>query len=242
MRFHFQIHKGKGWYYFDKKGFLCKKVKKQISEEIRVEGEELHHEYLKILDPVFDYYKFINKKFDINKKSIVGDVVFHLNDNSMLVEEVEFEILKFANKYGMGTSNSFLDFGEMLYGLDQDPDTFLSEQKFTVFNLVETAIRMAQLILARESYQTIPKEMRELCNRVGHRLKPQLNGGIYYDTFDIFASMFWTMAFTEFQHKVKQCKWCSAPLLTDIRASFCKAPRQCKNKFNNSRRLKKGDK
>ena len=102
---------------------------------------------------------------------------------------------------------------------------------------------MTELLVTRNSYETVPLELKGICNKYGGSLKPQLNGGLYYEINDIFACMYWTMAFTEFQHKVKECKWCSAPLLTDVRASFCKAPRQCKNKFNNSRRpTKKGAK
>lgn len=240
MKFHFLIHKEQGWYLFDKDGFLQKRAKQNADKQIKVQGEELHHEFIRILNPILDFYKSIDKQFKNNNKTY-GDIVFHLNDNKKLREDVEFEILIFANKFGMGTSNGFMDFGEMLHGLDQDPDTFISEHKFTVFNLVETALAMSKLLVDRQSFELIPTKMKELCNRVGRRLVPQINGGIYYETSDIFASMFWTMAFTEFQHQVKECRWCSAPLLTDVRASFCKAPRQCKNKFNNSKRpTKKG--
>ena len=189
-----------------------------------------------ILHPIYDYYKDNN----IAKKLNVYDVQFHLNDNKELRESVQDAIIKFANSYGLGTSLTFLDLEADLYGIADQPLEF---QEYSVFNLVEVAIKMAELLIARKSNETVPPVLKDICNRVGQRLTPQLNGGMYYETSDIFASMFWTIAFTEYQYEVKECKWCSAPLLTDVRASFCKAPRQCKNKFNNSRRpTKKGAK
>ena len=244
MKFHFKINKEQGWYYFNQEGLLEKKTKNNSDKQIKVRGEELHHEFLKILIPIYDFYKDNNLEFS-HKKKTVNDVTKYLKDNSMLLEEVENKIIKFANKFGIGTNNSFLDFNEMLYGeyipvIDKG-ELQININQFTAINLVQTALRMAQLLLSRKSFETIPTEMRELCNRVGSRLVPQINGGLYYETTDIFASMFWSMAFTEFQYEIKECRWCKAPLLGDVRATFCKAPRQCKNKFNNSKRpTKKG--
>jgi len=242
MNFHFKINKERGFYRFNSEGFLEKKFKKNVEEQIKVRGEELHHEFLKILLPIYDYYKDNNLEFTHTKET-AKDVVAYMEDNQMLVEEVEYAIIQFANKFGIGTNNSFMDFNEMLYGeyspVVVEGDLQIDINQFTASNLVQTALRMAQLLISRESYQTVPTEMRDLCNRVGSRLVPQINGGIYYETKDIFASMFWSMAFTEFQYEIKQCRWCKAPLLTDVRATFCKRPRQCKNKFHNPNRSKK---
>lgn len=242
MNFHFKINKERGFYRFSSEGFLEKETKKNADEQIKVRGEEIHHEFLQILLPIYDYYKD-NKLEFTHTKETAKDVVAYMEDNLILLENVRDTIIDFANKFGIGTNNSFMDFNEMLYG-EYSPvvdkgDLQININQFTASNLVQTALRMAQLLISRKSFETVPTEMRDLCNRVGSRLIPQINGGIYYETNDIFASMFWSMAFTEFQYEVKECRWCKAPLLTDVRATFCKQEnRQCKNKFHNPNRAK----
>jgi hypothetical protein len=108
-----------------------------------------------------------------------------------------------------------------------------------LYNLIVKAVDMNELLLERKSYETIPPRLKEICNLYSMFLKPQINGGMYMETSSIFATMFWTIAFTEYTYEVKECAYCSAPLLTDKRAKFCKAPRQCKNNFNNPNRKKK---
>ncbi len=232
MKFHFLLQRNQGWYHFDSKDILVATTKKSVHKQIVVQGEELHNHFLRILDPVFDYFK----DNDIKRKGkyLTNDeVYFYLNKDEQLKDDCKTAILEFANKYGLGTSECFINLEYELYGIGDQPLEF---RQYSVFNLIEVALKMAELLVARTSYETVPRELKEICNRYGHNLKPQLNGGLYYEVSDIFASMFWTMAFTEYQHKVKECIWCGSPILGDIRASFCRPPRQCKNKFNNLRR------
>ena len=103
MNFHFKINKERGFYRFNSEGFLEKKTKKNVDEQIKVRGEELHHEYLEILFPIYDYYKD-NKLEFTHTKETAKDVVAYMDDNPMLVEEVEYAIIQFANKFGIGTN------------------------------------------------------------------------------------------------------------------------------------------
>jgi len=238
MKFHFLIHRKQGWYHFDEKGFLISTTKKGEHKQVNVDGEELHRYFLKILNPIYDYFK--DNDLKIKTKYLKNnDVYFHLVKDKELQISVQDEILNFANTYGLGNSETFLNLEYELYGIGDQPLNF---KEYSVFNLVEVALKMAELLLARTSYETVPRELKEICNRYGHNLKPQLNGGLHYEVTDIFASMFWTMAFTEYTHKVKECKWCKSPLLGDVRATFCSPPRQCKNKFNNPNRASKKQK
>ena len=241
MKFHFLIHRKQGWYHFDEKGFLISTTKKGEHKQVNVDGEELHRYFLKILNPIYDYFKDNDLKIKTNllrqsnfEKQLVKDKELQIS--------VQDEILNFANTYGLGNSETFLNLEYELYGIGDQPLNF---KEYSVFNLVEVALKMAEILLARTSYETVPRELKEICNRYGHNLKPQLNGGLHYEVTDIFASMFWTMAFTEYTHKVKECKWCKSPLLGDVRASFCskqKTNRECKNKFNNPNRASKKQK
>ena len=162
--------------------------------------------------------------------------------NQELESEVKAKIISFANEFGFGGYDEVegINPDYTMEGFIDIPNG--KGQKANLLNIVEKAIDMTEILLARTSYEVIPKRLKDICNLYSFYLKPQLNGGLYMTTTSIFASLFWTMAFTEYTHKIKECKYCQSPILTDIRANFCLKPRQCKNNFNNAKRTKKGAK
>lgn len=239
MEFHFKLQRAKGGYYFDDNNELHPTTwfEEQNTEEV-ILAEEIHKKFVEILHP---YHDLIAQ----NKapKEYAGLLVMLDKESKVYDPELESAtktmILEFANEYGMGgffepeyinPDYTLEGFSDLKGGTAQHPN---------LYNLIVKAVDMSELLLERKSYETIPPRLKEICNLYSMFLKPQLNGGMYMETSSIFATMFWTIAFTEFTYKVKECDYCSAPILSDKRARFCKPPRQCKNRFNNARRPKK---
>lgn len=239
MEFHFKLQRAKGGYYFDDNNELHPTTwfEEQNTEEV-ILAEEIHKKFVQILHP---YHDLIAQ----NKapKEYAGLLVMLDKESKVYDPELESAtktmILEFANEYGMGgffepeyinPDYTLEGFSDLKGGTAQHPN---------LYNLIVKAVDMSELLLERKSYETIPPRLKEICNLYSMFLKPQLNGGMYMETSSIFATMFWTIAFTEFTYKVKECDYCSAPILSDKRARFCKPPRQCKNRFNNARRPKK---
>lgn len=239
MEFHFKLQRAKGGYYFDDNNELHPTTwfEEQNTEEV-ILAEEIHKKFVEILHPYHDLIaqnkapkEYAGLLVMLDKESKVYDPELESSTKTM--------ILEFANEYGMGgffepeyinPDYTLEGFSDLKGGTAQHPN---------LYNLIVKAVDMSELLLERKSYETIPPRLKEICNLYSMFLKPQLNGGMYMETSSIFATMFWTIAFTEFTYKVKECDYCSAPILSDKRARFCKPPRQCKNRFNNARRPKK---
>lgn len=248
MNFHFKLERATGGYFFDKDNVLQSTtyIGSDQNEQIEIDGIEIHKTFVLMLNPFHDFAKKNNIKKDMDGHFPYRKIFDYINKDSKkynqeLESEVKDKIISFANQFGFGgydevegvnpdyTDRGFVD---IPHG---------TGQKANLLNIVEKAIDMTEILLARTSYEVIPKRLKDICNVYAWRLKPLLNGGLYMETNSIFATMFWTMAFTEYTHKIKECKYCHSPILTDIRANFCLKPRQCKNHFNNAKRpTKKG--
>ena len=239
MDFHFKLERAKGGYFFDDNNELHPTAwfDKEKTEEV-ILAEEIHKKFVEILHP---YHDLIAQKKA--PKQYAGLLAMMDKESEVYNPELEsatkIKILEFANVYGMGgffepeyinPDYTVQGFSDLKGGTAQHPN---------LYNLIVKAVDMSELLLERKSYETIPPRLKEICNLYSMFLKPQLNGGMYMETNSIFATMFWGMAFTEYTYEVKECAFCSAPLLTDKRAKFCKAPRKCKNNFNNPNRKKK---
>ncbi|MDA8890064.1 hypothetical protein N9I34_00185 [Gammaproteobacteria bacterium] len=235
MDFHFKLQRAKGGYYFDENNELHPTAwfKKDNTEEV-IFAEEIHKQFVEILHPYHDLVA--QKKAPKNYSGIK----ILLNKESKLYmpeleDDIKFKIMDFADEYGMGGF-----FEPEHVNPDYTLEGFSDKSEHpNLYNLIDKAIDMNRLLLARKSYETVPPRLKEICNLYAMFLRPRLNGGMYMETDSIFATMFWGMAFTEYTYRVKQCEYCQAPLLTDMRARFCKPPRQCKNRFNNAKRPKK---
>jgi hypothetical protein len=239
MEFHFKLQKAKGGYHFDDNNELHPTTwfEEQNTEEV-ILAEEIHKNFVQILHPYHDLIAEGIAPKDYKGLLVMLDKESEVYDPA-LVSATKTKILEFANKYGMGgffepeyinPDYTLEGFSDLKGGTAQHPN---------LYNLIVKAVDMNELLLERKSYETIPPRLKEICNLYSMFLKPQINGGMYMETSSIFATMFWTIAFTEYTYEVKECSYCSAPLLTDKRAKFCKAPRQCKNNFNNPNRKKK---
>lgn len=240
MEFHFKLQRAKGGYYFDDNNELHPTTwfEEQNTEEV-ILAEEIHKKFVEILHPYHDliakekapkeYWELL---IMLDKESRVYDPALELATKT--------KILEFANEYGLGGffEPEYINPDYTLEGFSSGIEGGTAEHP-NLYNLVQKAIDMTELLLERKSYETIPPRLKEICNLYSMFLKPQLNGGMYMETSSIFATMFWTIAFTEYTYEVKECDYCSAPILSDKRARFCKPPRQCKNRFNNARRPKK---
>ena len=235
MDFHFKLQRAKGGYYFDDNNELHPTTwfEEQNTEEV-ILAEEIHKKFIEILHPYHDLIAEGIAPKDYKGLLVMLDKESEVYDPA-LETAIKTKILDFANEYGMGGYFE-PEYVNPDYSLEGFSDT---AQHPNIFNLIEVAVDMNGLLLERKSYETIPPRLKKICNLYSMFLKPQLNGGMYMETSSIFATMFWTIAFTEYTYEVKECEYCSAPLLTDKRARFCKAPRQCKNRFNNARRPKK---
>lgn len=235
MDFHFKLQRAKGGYYFDDNNELHPTTwfEKQNTEEV-ILAEEIHKKFIEILHPYHDLIAEGIAPKDYKGLLVMLDKESEVYDPA-LETATKTKILDFANQYGMGGYFE-PEYVNPDYSLEGFSDT---AQHPNITNLIEVAVDMNELLLERKSYETIPPRLKKICNLYSMFLKPQLNGGMYMETSSIFATMFWTIAFTEYTYEVKECEYCSAPLLTDKRARFCKAPRQCKNRFNNARRPKK---
>ena len=239
MEFHFKLQRAKGGYYFDDNNELHPTTwfEKKNTEEV-IFAEEIHKQFVEILHPYHDLVaqKKATKNYGGIKTLLDKKSALYMPD---LEEAIKFKIIDFADEYGMGgffepehinPDYTLEGFSNLEGGTSEHPN---------LYNLIDKAIDMNRLLLARKSYETIPPRLKEICNLYSMFLRPRLNGGMYMETDSIFATMFWTMAFTEYTYKVKQCEYCQAPILSDKRARFCKPPRKCKNRFNNARRPKK---
>ena len=250
MEFHFKLEKAKGGYYFDDENKLhpTEWFESTKTEEV-IFAEEIHKKFVEILHPYHDLAKYlllqkVNGRFSYNK-------LFQFIDKNHKFYDAKFEsetkdrIIQFVNKFGLGVGNPETGSPEYI-NLDNTFEGFIDEphgkgQKPNLYNILAKAIEINDILLTRKSYETIPSKLKNICNTHSMFLIPKINSSLYMETSSIWTTIYWGMAFTEFQYEVKQCRWCEAPLLTDVRANFCKLPRQCKNKFNNSRRPKKKD-
>ena len=238
MNFHFKLHRAKGGYYFDEHNFLqpTKWFGKKQTEEVMYAGE-IHKKFLEILHPYHDLCAEL--KAPVCFELIIG-CLDPKSDmyNPDLVYQCKEKIIEFANEYGLGVGDPETGSPESinpLHTLEGKVDEPHGKgQRPDLYNIVAAAVEINWIILDRKSYETIPPKLRHICNLSPPI--PQINGGMYMETYSIWTMMYWGMAFTEFTYKVKECKYCSAPILSDQRARFCKPPRQCKNKFNNARR------
>jgi len=242
MDFHFKLERAKGGYYFDQDNNLVPTewFESTKTEEV-VMAEEIHKKFVEILHPYHD----LCAKLNLPKNKEGGmkySAIYKMLDkkkpsyNPELESAIKIKILEFANKYGMGGY-----FEPEHINIDNDLEGFEGKksQPPSLYNLLLKAAEMNEMLLSRKSYETVPPKLKDICNLYSMFMRPQLNGGLYMETTSIFATMYWGMAFTEYTYEVKECAYCQAPLLTDKRAKFCKAPRQCKNNFNNPNRKKK---
>ena len=238
MNFHFKLHRAKGGYYFDDDYFLqpTKWFEEKQTEEVIYAGE-IHKKFLEILHPYHDLCA--KKKAPVNFQ-LMMELLDWKSDiyNPQLENQFKEKIIEFANEYGLGVGDPETGSPESI-----NPDNSLEGridephgkgQRPNLYNILAKAIEINRIILDRKSYETIPPKLKNICN-ISPPI-PRINGGMYMETFSIWTMMYWGMAFTEFTYKVKECEYCSAPILSDQRARFCKPPRQCKNRFNNARR------
>ena len=249
MKFHFKLERAKGGYFFNDNNYLVPTewFESKKTEEV-ITAEEIHKSFIQILHPYHDLVKELGILHNYEGR-INYEFVFKYLDkghkiyNAELESQTKIKILEFVNKFGLGIGDpetgspesinpehTLVGFLDEPHGLGQRPN---------LYNLLVKAVEMSELLLDRKSYETVPPKLKEICNTYAFHMKPQLNGGLYMETMSIFTTMYWTMAFTEYTYEVKECAYCQAPLLTDKRAKFCQAPRQCKNKFNNPNRKKK---
>ncbi len=243
MDFHFKLQRAKGGYYFDEKNELHPTtwIDENKVEEV-ITAEEIYKKFVEILHPFHD--QVATHDYLINDYKTIFRYLDPIKDDFIpeLEEGIKAKILEFANKFGMGGffEPEYINADNTLEGFtswedDKDGQGYPPD----LYNLIQKAVEMNEMILERKSYETVPPKLKDICNLYAMFLKPQLNGGLYMETSSIWATMYWGMAFTEYTHEVKECEYCQAPLLTDKRARFCKAPRQCKNRFNNAKRPKK---
>ena len=251
MKFHFKLERAKGGYFFDQDNKLVPTqwFQSTKAEEVVV-AEEIHKKFIEMLHPFHDLVKEDLKKVEgkINYSKLFDFLdKEHKSYNAELEAQTKIKILEFVNKYGLGLGDPETGSPESV-NPDQTSEGFLDEphgkgQRPNLYNLLVKAVEMTDMLIDRKSYETIPPRLKEICNLYSMFLRPKLNGGMYMETHSIFTTMYWTIAFTEYTYEVKNCEYCKAPLLSDKRARFCKPPRQCKNKFNNSKRpTKKGSK
>ena len=245
MNFHFKLERARGGYLFDLDNNLKPTtwIDGNPTEPVEIDGVEIHKTFVLILNPFHDFVKKNNIKKDMDGNFPYKKIFDYINQDSKkydrdLVIQIKTKIIEFANEYGFG---GYEDIEHINPDYTLEGFSIRSEAP-NLINIVEKAIDMTEMLLARTSYEVIPKRLKDICNLYSMFLKPQLNGGLHMETSSIFATMFWTMAFTEYTHKIKECKYCQSPILTDIRANFCLKPRQCKNNFNNAKRTKKGTK
>ena len=251
MKFHFKLERAKGGYFFDQDNKLVPTewFESNKTEEV-VMAEEIHKKFIEMLHPFHDLVKEDLKKVEgkINYAKLFQFLdKEHKSYDAELESQTKIKILEFVNEYGLGIGDPETGSPESV-NPDHSLEGFTDEphgrgQRPNLYNLLVKAVEMTDMLIDRKSYETVPPRLKDLCNLYAFFLRPQLNGGLYMETSCIFATMFWTMAFTEYTYEVKNCEYCKAPLLSDKRARFCKPPRQCKNKFNNSKRpTKKGSK
>lgn len=241
MKFHFRLERAKGGYYFDDDNYLHATTwfEEAQTEEV-ILAEEIHKKFVRILNPFHDLIaqKKAPKDYLVMFERLALDSPHYDSD---LEEEIKKAIIEFANEFGLGVGDPETGSPESI-NPDNSLEGFLDEphgrgQAPNLYNLLAKAVEMNEMLFARKSYETIPPKLKDICNR--YSPIPRINGGLYMETSSIWTTMYWGMAFTEYQYKVKECAYCSAPLLTDKRARFCQQPRQCKNNFNNPRRAKK---
>ena len=242
MKFRFQLERAKGGYHFDDDNLLHPTTwfEEQQTEEVIYAGE-IHKTFLEVLHPYHDLVGL--KKAPKGYKEL-----FVMLDkkspryNSDLEIEIKNKIIEFGDKFGFGVGDPETGSPESI-NPDHSIEGFVGGVEWgkaelpNLVNVLAKAVEMNEMLLGRKSYETIPAKLKDICNR--YTPIPRINGGLYMETSSIWTTMYWGMAFTEYTYKVKECEWCEAPLLADKRAIFCKPPRQCKNKFNNSNRKKK---
>lgn len=247
MKFHFKLERARGGYHFDSDNNLKPTtwIDDNPTESVDIIGKEIHKTFVLILNPFHDFVKKNKISKDKEGKFPYRKVFDYIKEdskkyNQKLASDIKTKIIDFANEYGFGGYEEIEHINP-----DYSLEGFsIRSEAPNLINIVDKAIDMTEILLGRESYEVIPKRLKDICNLYSMFLKPQLNGGLYMETTSIFATMFWTMAFTEYTHKIKECKHCGSPLLTDIRANFCsKSHRRCKfNYYNKINRSKKGDK
>ena len=243
MDFHFRLERAKGGYFFDEDNYLVPTewFETKKTEDV-ITAEEIHKKFVQILHPFHDLIGSgkVKKDYVLMFDMLAVD---SSNYDPELEKQTKIKILEFVNEYGLGLGDPETGSPESI-NPEHTLEGFLDEphgkgQRPNLFNLLVKAVEMSEMLIDRKSYETIPPKLKEICNIHAFRLKPQLNGGMFMETHSIFTTMYWSMAFTEYTYEVKQCEYCQAPLLTDKRAKFCKAPRQCKNNFHNPNRPKK---
>ena len=249
MKFHFKLEIARGGYYFDEDNYLHPTTWfEDRKTEPLVVATEIHGKFIEILHPFHDLVK-AQKTLKDYEGRIKYQKLFKLIDkkdktyNAELETQTKTKILEFVNSWGLGGyyEPESINPNHTLDGFIDEPHG--KAQRPNLYNLLDKAVEMNGLLLDRNSYETVPPRLKEICNIHSFRLRPRINGGLYMETDSIFTTMYWGMAFTEYTYEVKECEWCEAPLLADKRAIFCKPPRQCKNRFNNSKRTtKKGSK
>ncbi len=241
MDFHFKLERAKGGYYFDDDNYLHATTwfEEQQTEEVIYAGE-IHKTFVGILHPYHDLIaeqKAPKDYLGMFERLALDSPLY----DSDLEQEIKNKIIEFGNEYGFGVGDPETGSPEYI-NPDNSLEGFLDEpqgrgQAPNLYNILAKAVEMNEMLLGRKSYETIPPKLKEICNR--YTPIPRINGGLYMETSSIWTTMYWGMAFTEYTYEVKECAYCSAPLLIDKRAKFCKAPRQCKNNFHNPNRPKK---
>ena len=244
MKFRFQLERAKGGYHFDEDNLLHPTTwfEEPQTEEV-IHAREIHKTFLEVLHPYHDLVGLKKAPKDYKEMFVMLDKKSP-KYNSDLETEIKNKIIVFADEYGLGIGDAEFGSSESI-NPDHSDVGFIGgvewgkAERPNLLNVLAVAVEMNGLLLDRNSYETVPPRLKEICNIYSGRLRPRINGGLYMETSSIWTTMYWGMAFTEFTYEVKECEWCEAPLLADKRAKFCKAPRQCKNNFNNPNRKKK---
>lgn len=198
---------------------------KDIVSQLQKLPEEIYQDFLKILMPVYDSGISDKKWLYLHDKD-------HKDFNEDIYNEIKRNILKFANTYGF--SNMF---DSVSYLPSEETTDIFVEQDWkapSVVNVIEEAWELWGYVKNGIRYKS---EIAVRLNQY-HPLKIEVDNkqrGTRFITEDILGSIWWSWFFSEIKHKVKECKWCKAPIFHRVDAKFCKPPeRQCKNKFNNA--------
>lgn len=189
----------------------------------QVVSPDVFKEFIAILEPIHHSGISDNLKLYCTDKT-------HCEFREDIYVEVKRAILKFANKNGfsnMFDSVTTIDREEVKFFLDD-----VEHREPTVDNIIEEAWELWGYIKSNTRYIEEVEARLNTMYKLEVRVDMKTESTFFY-TNDVMGSIWWSWFYSNIDYEVKECKWCSVPLLQDRRASFCSPPRQCKNNYHN---------